>query len=100
MLLLISIKIHLVYKGNLLLSRKNNQPLKGARVPLGERIFKNKTSQQSIHRFAHSKIGKAIKRYPNFKLMCVWNHFNKKYEHIQSTFYIAPSNKKSKIACR
>ena len=68
---LVSIDICLVYKGKILLGRRNNQPLKGEWFTPGGRIFKNEPWQECIRRVVVSELGITIKDPTNFKLMGV-----------------------------
>lgn len=72
---LVSIDICLVYKGKILLGRRNNQPLKGEWFTPGGRIFKNEPWQECIRRVADSELGLVIDDLPNARLMGVWDHF-------------------------
>ena len=72
---LVSIDICFVYKGEILLGRRNNQPLKGEWFTPGGRIFKNEPWQQCIRRVVDSELGITIRDPVEFKLMGVWDHF-------------------------
>jgi colanic acid biosynthesis protein WcaH len=72
---LVSIDICLVYKGKILLGRRNNQPLKGEWFTPGGRIFKNEPWQECIRRVVGSELGMTINDPTDFKLMGVWDHF-------------------------
>ncbi len=87
---LVSIDICLVYKGKILLGRRNNQPLKGEWFSPGGRIFKNEPWQECIRRVVGSELGITIKDPTNFKLMGVWDHFyaNSVMDENVSTHYV------------
>ena len=87
---LVSIDICLVYKGKILLGRRNNQPLKGEWFTPGGRIFKNEPWQECIHRVAVTELGITIKNIAEFKLMGVWDHFytNSVMDENISTHYV------------
>ena len=87
---LVSIDICLVYKGKILLGRRNNEPLKGEWFTPGGRIFKNEPWQECIRRVVGSELGITIKDPTEFKLMGVWDHFysNSVFDESISTHYV------------
>lgn len=87
---LVSIDICLVYKGKILLGRRNNQPLKGEWFTPGGRIFKNEPWQECVRRVVGSELGITIKDPTDFKLMGVWDHFyaNSVMDENVSTHYV------------
>ena len=73
--LLVSIDLCLVCKGQMLLGKRNNEPLKGQWFTPGSRIQKNESWQDCLRRIALSELGLSIQKVDDFKLMGIWDHF-------------------------
>lgn len=80
----------LVYKGNILVGRRNNQLLKGECFTPDGRIFENEHWQECIRRVADSELGLVIGDFPSARLMGIWGHFfkNSVVDENVSTHYI------------
>lgn len=87
---LVSIDVCLVYKGKMLLGRRNNQPLKGEWFTPGGRIFKDEPWQECLRRIMGSELGISIEDPIRFNLMGVWDHFyeNSVTDENVSTHYV------------
>ena len=87
---LVSIDICLVYKGKMLLGRRNNQPLKGEWFTPGGRIFKDEPWQECLRRIIGSELGISVEDPIRFNLMGVWDHFyeNSVTDENVSTHYV------------
>ena len=87
---LVSIDICLLYKGKMLLGRRNNQPLKGEWFTPGGRIFKDEPWQECLRRIMGSELGISAEDPIRFNLMGVWDHFyeNSAMDENISTHYL------------
>ena len=72
---LVSIDLCLVCNGQLLLGKRNNEPLKGHWFTPGGRILKNEPWADCLRRVARSELGLEIRSPENFSLMGIWDHF-------------------------
>jgi colanic acid biosynthesis protein WcaH len=87
---LVSIDLCLVCNGQLLLGKRNNEPLKGHWFTPGGRILKNEPWADCLRRVARSELGLEIRSPENFSLMGIWDHFynNSAVSEIVSTHYV------------
>ncbi len=72
---LVSIDLCLVCRGEILLGKRNNGPLKGWWFTPGGRIQKNETWQNGLRRIALSELGLPVEDIDRYTLMGVWDHF-------------------------
>ena len=72
---LVSIDLCLVCDGQVLLGRRNNDPLNGEWFTPGGRIHKNETWQDALLRIAEVELGLSDIAVEGFALMGVWDHF-------------------------
>ena len=72
---LVSIDLCLVCDGQLLLGKRNNDPLKGEWFTPGGRIHKNETWQNTLLRIAEMELGLGGIAVEDVALMGVWDHF-------------------------
>jgi mannose-6-phosphate isomerase-like protein (cupin superfamily) len=72
---LVSIDLCLVCGGQILLGKRNNEPLKGEWFTPGGRIHKNETWQHALLRIVKAELGLCDIAVENFSLMGVWDHF-------------------------
>ena len=72
---LVSIDLCLVCGGQLLLGKRNNDPLKGEWFTPGGRIHKNETWQNTLLRIAEVELGLSGIEVEGFPLMGMWDHF-------------------------
>ena len=72
---LVSIDLCLVCDGQLLLGKRNNEPLKGEWFTPGGRIHKNETWQQALLRIVKAELGLCNIAVEDFVLMGMWDHF-------------------------
>ena len=72
---LVSIDLCLVCKDQLLLGRRNNEPLKGRWFTPGGRIHKNESWQAALKRIALTELGLSAENLDDVELMGVWDHF-------------------------
>lgn len=72
---LVSLDICLVCNGQLLLGKRNNEPLLGCWFTPGGRILKNESWQMCLKRVARSELGLIVAEAEEFNLMGVWDHF-------------------------
>ena len=87
---LVSIDLCLVCRGEILLGKRNNEPLKGWWFTPGGRIQKNETWQNGLRRIALSELGLPVEDIDRFTLMGVWDHFylNSVVDQEISTHYL------------
>lgn len=87
---LVSIDLCLVCRGEILLGKRNNEPLKGWWVTPGGRIQKNETWQNGLRRIALSELGLPVEGTDGFTLMGIWDHFypNSAIDQKISTHYL------------
>jgi len=87
---LVSVDICLVCKGQMLLGKRNNEPLKGSWFTPGGRIHKNENWQNCLSRVALTELGLSIQNIDRFILMGVWDHFypNSVFGQNISTHYV------------
>ena len=87
---LVSIDLCLVCRGEILLGKRNNEPLKGWWFTPGGRIHKNETWQNGLRRIALSELGLPVEDIDGFTLMGVWDHFypNSVVDQEISTHYL------------
>jgi len=87
---LVSIDLCLVCDGQILLGKRNNEPLKGEWFTPGGRIYKNETWQKALLRIIEAELGLCDITAKDFSLMGIWDHFYSNSvvdEHI-STHYV------------
>ena len=65
----------MVCDDQLLLGKRNNDPLKGEWFTPGGRIHKNETWQNALLRIAEVEVGLSDIEVEGFSLMGVWDHF-------------------------
>ena len=87
---LVSIDLCLVCKDQLLLGRRNNEPLKGRWFTPGGRIHKNESWQAALKRIALTELGLSAENLDDVELMGVWDHFysNSVVDEGMSTHYV------------
>lgn len=87
---LVSIDLCLVCDGQLLLGKRNNDPLKGEWFTPGGRIHKNETWQDALLRIAEVELGLSDIAIQDFALMGMWDHFynNSALDQNTSTHYV------------
>ena len=87
---LVSIDLCLVCDGQLLLGKRNNDPLKGEWFTPGGRIHKNETWQDALLRIAEVELGLSDIAVEDFALMGMWDHFynNSALDQNISTHYV------------
>ena len=72
---LVSIDLCLVCDDQLLLGKRNNDPLKGEWFTPGGRIHKNETWQHTLLRIVKAELGLCDTAVESFSLMGAWDHF-------------------------
>ena len=87
---LVSIDLCLVCEGQLLLGKRNYEPLRGEWFTPGGRIHKNETWQNSLRRISLSELGFPVEDIDKFTLMGAWDHFypNSVVDQEISTHYL------------
>jgi len=87
---LVSIDLCLICNGQILLGKRNSEPLKGRWFTPGGRIHKNKTWQDTLLRVAEEELGLSGKAVEDFSLMGIWDHFysNSVLDQNISTHYV------------
>ena len=87
---LVSIDLCLVCDDQLLLGKRNNDPLKGEWFTPGGRIHKNETWQDALLRIAEAELGISGIVVEGFSLMGMWDHFysNSALDQNTSTHYV------------
>jgi len=87
---LVSLDLCLVCDGQLLLGKRNNDPLKGEWFTPGGRIHKNESWQAALLRIAEVELGLNVIAVEDFSLMGVWDHFynNSALDQNTSTHYV------------
>jgi colanic acid biosynthesis protein WcaH len=87
---LVSLDLCLVCDGQLLLCKRNNDPLKGEWFTPGGRIHKNETWQDALLRIAEAELGLSGIAVEDFSLMGMWDHFynNSALDQNTSTHYV------------
>ena len=87
---LVSIDLCLVCDDQLLLGKRNNDPLKGEWFTPGGRIHKNETWQDALLRISEAEIGSRGIAAEDFALMGMWDHFysNSALDQNTSTHYV------------
>jgi colanic acid biosynthesis protein WcaH len=87
---LVSIDLCLICDGQILLGKRNNEPLKGEWFTPGGRILKNEMWQSALLRIASSELGLNAVTTDCFYLMGVWDHFytNSAIDEEISTHYV------------
>ena len=87
---LVSIDLCLVCEGQILLGKRNNEPLKGEWFTPGGRIYKNETWQYSLLRIVKTELGLCDTAVEDFALMGMWDHFynNSALDQNISTHYV------------
>jgi colanic acid biosynthesis protein WcaH len=87
---LVSIDICLECKGQMLLGKRKNEPLKGIWFTPGGRIYKNEKWQDCLIRVALTELGLSIQSEDKFILMGLWDHFypNSVFDQNSSTHYV------------
>ena len=76
--------------GQLLLGKRNNEPLRGEWFTPGGRIHKNETWQDALLRIVEVELGLSGIAVEDFSLMGVWDHFynNSAVDQGISTHYV------------
>lgn len=72
---LVSIDLCLVYRNQILLGLRSNEPLKNCWFTPGGRIMKNESWQKCLIRVAESELGLLKINLEKFHHMGVWDHF-------------------------
>ena len=72
---LVSIDLCLVCNGQILLGKRENEPLKNQWFTPGGRVFKNEAWRDCLKRVALTELGVLSDEVGEFKLMGVWDHF-------------------------
>jgi colanic acid biosynthesis protein WcaH len=87
---LVSIDLCLICNGQILLGKRNNEPLKGRWFTPGGRIYKNESWQAALQRIAFTELGMPPGDCVHFELMGVWDHFysNSACDESISTHYV------------
>jgi colanic acid biosynthesis protein WcaH len=87
---LVSIDLCLICGGQILLGRRNNEPLKGVWFTPGGRVLKNETWQDCLLRVSKTELGLEPDDLYQFRLMGVWDHFykNSAVSESVSTHYV------------
>lgn len=87
---LVSIDLCIICDNEILLGKRNNEPLRGAWFTPGGRILKNETWQDCLRRIANSELLIEFKDINEFRLMGVWDHFyqNSAFDEEVSTHYV------------
>ena len=87
---LVSLDLCLVCDGQLLLGKRNNDPLKGEWFTPGGRIYKNEAWQDALLRIAEAELGLSCIAGEDLSLMCMWDHFynNSALDQNTSTHYV------------
>ena len=87
---LVSIDLCIVCRGEILLGKRNNEPLEGWWFTPGSRILKNESWQNCLRRVALSELRMPIEDIDTFTLMGVWDHFypNSTFSQNISTHYV------------
>jgi colanic acid biosynthesis protein WcaH len=87
---LVSVDLCLVYNGQILMGKRNNEPLKDQWFTPGGRIQKNERWQDALRRIALTELGFCIEDTGAFELMGVWDHFyqNSYFDQTISTHYV------------
>ena len=87
---LVSIDLCLIFEEQILLGKRNYEPLKGQWFTPGGRIFKDETWQNALRRIAFTELGIDIEEINAFELMGVWDHFydNSYFGQNISTHYV------------
>jgi colanic acid biosynthesis protein WcaH len=87
---LISLDICLVSGGQILLGRRNNEPLKGVWFTPGGRIHKNESWRAALERIVRIELNLTLPALVPFRLMGVWDHFypNSTCDEKISTHYV------------
>jgi colanic acid biosynthesis protein WcaH len=87
---LVSIDLCLVCDDQVLLGKRNNDPLKGEWFTPGGRIHKNETWQDALLRIAEAELGLNCISVENFSLIGMWDHFynNSALDQNTSTHYV------------
>ena len=87
---LVSIDLCMVCDDQLLLGKRNNDPLKGEWFTPGGRIHKNEAWQDALLRVAEVELGLSGIAVDDFALMGVWDHFynNSAVDQNTSTHYV------------
>ena len=85
-----SIDLCLVCNGQILLGKRNNEPLKGTWFTPGGRIYKNESWQNALLRIVGMELGLRDIGVGEFSLMGVWDHFynNSTLDQNTSTHYV------------
>lgn len=87
---LVSIDLCLLFEDEMLLGKRNNEPLKDEWFTPGGRIRKNERWQNALRRIALSELGLSIDNLRTFELMGIWDHFyqNSYFDQDISTHYV------------
>ena len=87
---LVSIDLCLIYKDQILLAKRRNDPLKGIWFTPGGRIHKNETWYDALLRIAEIELGLSDAAVGSFSLMGIWDHIynNSALDPNISTHYV------------
>lgn len=87
---LVSIDLCIICDSQILLGKRNNEPLRGIWFTPGGRILKNETWQDCLCRVASSELLLEVRDPNDFRLMGVWDHFyeNSAVDEGISTHYV------------
>ena len=87
---LVSIDLCLVCDDQLLLGKRNNDPLKGEWFTPGGRIYKNEAWQSALLRIIDVELGLSDIAVEDFALIGIWDHFynNSAVDQDISTHYV------------
>ena len=87
---LVSIDLCLISKGQILLGKRRNNPLKGQWFTPGGRIYKNENWQNTMIRISKVELGLNDILAEDFLLMGIWDHFyeNCAFSDDISTHYV------------
>ena len=87
---LVSIDLCIICNSQILLGKRNNEPLKGIWFTPGGRILKNETWQDCLCRVASSELLMEVQDPNDFCLMGIWDHFyqNSAIDEEISTHYV------------
>ena len=87
---LVSIDLCLVFREQILLGKRKNEPLKNQWFTPGGRVFKNEAWRDCLKRVALTELGVFSDEVGEFRLMGVWDHFynNSALDQDISTHYV------------
>ena len=87
---LVSIDLCIICDSQVLLGKRNNEPLRGVWFTPGGRILKNEAWQDALLRIAEVELGLTDIAVEDFSLMGMWDHFysNSALDQNTSTHYV------------